>query len=534
MGELSRRTFIRRATAAAVAAPMVGAWPGAARAAERTFVPAVVVGSGYGGAVSALRLGEAGIETLVIEMGRAWTSPGRDGRPFCSSLRPDGRAMWFRSWTRTPIELIGGIPIDQPIRRYAGVLDRMVYDDMSVFVGRGVGGGSLVNGGMAVTPRREDFERFLPQVDAAEMYRTYFPRANAVLRTNPVDERWFEQTPVHRYSRVARDQAHRAGFATTFVPSVYDQEHLRRESVFAAPRSATAQEVIFGNNHGKRSLDKTYLPAALATGRVSITSLTTVTAIRREPDGTWVLRLRESDEYGRVRRIREIGCRHLFLNAGAMGTTEMLLRARETGELPDLSAEIGLGWGNNGNITTARGNRFSVKTGHRQSTMPAMGIDLRDDPKTRMFIEITPLPTGFENHVSGYLAITANPERGRLVYDAATDRAKLVWKRSQAQPSIAAIRGVLDRINRLERTEYRRDLYRGGRVFGDHYTWHPLGGCVLGKATDGYGRVHGYDGLYVNDGSLLPGFTSVNPFVTITALAERNVERVIAEDIARA
>jgi cholesterol oxidase len=211
-----------------------------------------------------------------------------------------------------------------------------------------------------------------------------------------------------------------------------------------------------------------------------------------------------------------------------------LLRARETGELPDLSAEIGLGWGNNGNITTARGNRFSVKTGHRQSTMPAMGIDLRDDPKTRMFIEITPLPTGFENHVSGYLAITANPERGRLVYDAATDRAKLVWKRSQAQPSIAAIRGVLDRINRLERTEYRRDLYRGGRVFGDHYTWHPLGGCVLGKATDGYGRVHGYDGLYVNDGSLLPGFTSVNPFVTITALAERNVERVIAEDIARA
>lgn len=531
MDGLSRRTFIRRAAGAAAAGTVLGAWPAAARAAERDFVPAVVVGSGYGGAVSALRLGEAGVETLVLEMGRAWTASGRDGRVFCSTLRPDGRAMWFRSLTRTPIELIGGVPIDQPIRRYAGVLDRMVYEDMSVFVGRGVGGGSLVNGGMAVTPRREDFERFLPQVDAGEMYRTYFPRANALLGVNEVDQAWFEQTPVHRYSRVARAQAHRAGFSTAFVPSVYDQGHLRREAVFQAPRSATAQEVIFGNNHGKRSLDKTYLPAALATGRVSIAPLTTATAIRREPDGTWVLRLRESDEHGRVRRTRELGCRHLVLSAGAMGTTELLLRARETGALPDLSEEIGLGWGNNGNITAARGNRLDQPTGTRQSTMPAMGIDLRDDPKTRMFIEITPLPTGFENHVSGYLAITGSPERGRLVYDAATDRARLVWKRSQAQPSIAAIRSVLDRINRLERTDYRRDLYKGGRVFGDHYTWHPLGGCVLGRATDLYGRVLGYEGLYVNDSSLLPGFTSVNPFVTITALAERNAERVIAEDI---
>lgn len=55
---------------------------------------------------------------------------------------------------------------------------------------------------------------------------------------------------------------------------------------------------------------------------------------------------------------------------------------------------------------------------------------------------------------------------------------------------------------------------------------------VLGEATDSYGRVAGYDNLYVTDGSLIPGSTGVNPFVTITALAERNIERVLAEDIA--
>jgi cholesterol oxidase len=55
---------------------------------------------------------------------------------------------------------------------------------------------------------------------------------------------------------------------------------------------------------------------------------------------------------------------------------------------------------------------------------------------------------------------------------------------------------------------------------------------VLGEATDGYGRVKGYRNLYVNDGSLIPGSIGVNPFVTITALAERNVERILAEDLA--
>src|SRR5206468_629333 len=61
----------------------------------------------------------------------------------------------------------------------------------------------------------------------------------------------------------------------------------------------------------------------------------------------------------------------------------------------------------------------------------------------------------------------------------------------------------------------------------------PLGGLVLGKATDNYGRVKGYPNLYVVDGSLIPGSTGVNPFVTITALAERNIERVLAEDVIR-
>jgi cholesterol oxidase len=64
----------------------------------------------------------------------------------------------------------------------------------------------------------------------------------------------------------------------------------------------------------------------------------------------------------------------------------------------------------------------------------------------------------------------------------------------------------------------------------EQLTYHPLSGCVLGRAADGYGRVRGYSRLYVVDGSLVPGSVGVNPFATITALAERNMTRILAED----
>jgi choline dehydrogenase-like flavoprotein len=57
---------------------------------------------------------------------------------------------------------------------------------------------------------------------------------------------------------------------------------------------------------------------------------------------------------------------------------------------------------------------------------------------------------------------------------------------------------------------------------------HPLGGAVLGRATDNYGRVIGHPGLYVMDGAAVPGSTgTVNPSLTIAALAERNIENIV-------
>jgi len=530
---LTRRRVLGLAalqTAAALGLSTVSTRP--AQAAQRRFVPAVVVGSGYGSATTALRLGEAGVPTLMLEMGQLWNSPGQDGDVFCSMLQPDQRSMWFRDRTEAPLATFLGLDVvNRSIDRYAGVLDKVHFGDMSVYVGRGVGGGSLVNGGMAVTPKRDYFEEILPRVDAEQMYARYFPLANRMLGAGSIDPRWFEEAECYAYARVSRAQAHEAGFRTAFVPNVYDFDYMRREEAGEVPRSALASEVIYGNNHGKRSLDKSYIPAALGTGKVELQTLTRVTSVRREPDGTYVLTIRRIDEHGTDRGGGEIGCRHLFLGAGSLGTTELLLRARETGALPGLPAAVGEEWGNNGNVMLGRANHSWNPTGTVQSGMPALGIDNWDDPASPVFAEIAPVPAGIETWASLYLAITKNPERGRFVYDAASDTAKLQWSAAQAQPSIDAAAAVFDRINDRQGTVYRTDLFGDGRAFESRFCYHPLGGCVLGRATDDYGRVRGYDNLYVTDGSLIPGSTGVNPFVTITALAERNAERVIAEDL---
>ncbi|SFK95933.1 cholesterol oxidase [Amycolatopsis sacchari] len=530
---LSRRCFLGAAAlgSAAAAGLTTISLPGRASAAG-DFSPAVIIGTGYGAAVTALRLGEAGIPTVMLEMGQLWNTPGSDGKVFPDMLNPDKRAMWFKKRTEAPLASFLWLDLaNRNIDPYAGVLDRVHFGDMSVYVGRGVGGGSLVNGAMAVVPKRWYFEEILPQVDADEMYGKYYPRANAGLGTNSVDATWFESCDCYQYARVSRKHAHNAGLATTFVPSVYDFDYMRREEAGEVPRSALASEVIYGNNHGKRSLDKSYLAAALGTGNVQIRTLHEVRDIAQQPDGTYVLTVRQSDPDGNVLAVKQLAAKYLFLGAGSLGSTELLVRARETGKLPELNDSVGQGWGTNGNVMLGRANHMWDAVGALESGMPALGIDAWDDPQYPVFAEIAPVPAGIETWASLYLAITRNPERGYFTYDAASDSARLQWEISQGQPSIDAAKHLFDRINSVNGTIYRYDLFGDTRAFENRFTYHPLGGLVLGKATDLYGRVKGYRNLYVTDGSLIPGSTGVNPFVTITALAERNIERVLAEDL---
>jgi len=526
-------------------------------------VPIVLIGTGYGNAVTALRLAEKGHKVVMLEMGQLWTQPGTDGKVFSPTMnknwnwakarwnnKVDGRAMWNRTATAAPVRQYMATSTSYTIDREAGILDLIEYSDgnqvntaMQVYAGRGVGGGSLVNGAMAVTPPRNAFEEVFPQVNAKEMYDKYYPLANKTLGVNTVDPAWFEEAECYLFSRVSRKTAENSGYKTMFVPSTYDLDYLKKEQAGTVMRSALDQEVIFGNNAGKRSLDKTYLAQAVGTGNVSIYTLQQVTDIDEVPaneGGGFELTVKETDKKLNPIATVKLRCNSLFLGAGSCGTSELLVRARDkggNGTLPKLKTNtaIGQGWGNNGNIMAARWNIDNrtakwTATGALQATMPLMGINDWDNKANPVFCEITPLPVGMESYSSMYLAITKTPERSSFKYDSSTNKVNLQWKASQNEYSLNSFKKFLDKINATEGSNYRDEFFGTGKPFAETFTYHPLGGCILGQATDNYGRIKEYPGLYVTDGSLIPGVLGVNPFVTITALAERNIERVIAED----
>ncbi|MCC0094220.1 GMC family oxidoreductase [Streptomyces flavotricini] len=492
-------------------------------------VPALVIGTGYGGSVAALRLAQAGVDVHMIEMGMAWDTPGSDGKIFCNTTAPDQRSYWLRTKTKQPLSNFLGFPIDRDIPRYTGILDAEEMGGIIVYQGRGVGGGSLVNGGMAVTPKRANFGAILPSVDAEEMYGTYYPRANAGLGVGLVDPAWFDTVDCYQFARVGRKHAQRSGFPFVFVPDVYDWDYMKQEAAGTAPKSAVAGEILYGNNAGKKSLQKTYLAQARATGKVTISPLHKVTSVSPAAGGGYTVVIDQINTTGATTATKTVVADKVFFAAGSVGTSKLLVRLKATGALPALNGEIGKGWGDNGNVMCGRANHLWDPTGKVQASIPCGGIDNWDAGGA--FAEVAPLPTGIETYASFYLSITKNPNRAEFTYNAASGNVELNWQTAWKQPSIDMAKSIFDKINSKEGTIYRTDLFGTNKIWGDHLTYHPLGGAVLNKATDNYGRLHGYTGLYVIDGALIPGNTSVNPFVTITALAERNIEKIIAADL---
>ncbi len=535
---ISRRGFIAGTSSILGAAALAGhVGAGQANAVVPTSpsnfsasnVPALVIGTGYGGSVAALRLAQAGVDVHMVEMGMSWDTPGPDGKIFANTTKPDKRSYWLRTRTKQPLSNFLGFPIDKEIPRYTGILDAEEMGGIIVYQGRGVGGGSLVNGGMAVTPRRENFSAVLPSVNADEMYGIYYPRANSTLGVSTVDPAWFETAACYQYARVGRKHAQRSGFPFVFVPDVYDWDYMKQEAAGTVPKSALEGEILYGNNYGKKSLQKTYIAQARATGRVTIAALQKVTSVARAPGSGYTVVIDEINTNGDTTSTRTVTADKVFFAAGSVGTSKLLTRLKATGVLPDLNNEIGKGWGDNGNVMCGRANHLWDPTGKLQSSIPCSGID--NWAAGGAFAEVAPLPTGIETYASFYLSITKNPNRAQFSWNAAASRVDLDWQTAWKQPSVNMAKTIFDKINAKEGTIYRTDLFGTYKIWGDHLTYHPLGGVVLNKATDNYGRLQGYPGLYVIDGSLIPGNTSVNPFVTITALAERNIANIIAADL---
>lgn len=482
----------------------------------------VIIGSGYGGSVAALRLCEKNIPVTVLEMGLNWE---KSGEKFSPMTNPGRSAAWLRTKTIAPFMNLFRL------EKFTGALDRMDYEHIKIWLGRGVGGGSLVNGGMAVTPKKAYFEEIFPKLDAEKFYSHYFPLANKELKTNLASEEFLNNCDYYKFSKVGEAEAKQAGFKTVRVPNVYDFGYMEKEYKNEVPRSALAGEVIYGNNHGKNSLDKTYLKKAEETGNLEILDLHRVNHISINEDESYVLNISVLNTKGEEVQRKIIKAAKLILAAGTMGSLELLLKSQAVNNFP-IDENIGKQWGNNGNFMTGRNwvKAFSGGTGFRQSTIPVGGIDNWEDEKHPFFAEIAPLPMGMNVATSLYLLVNKLKKFGEVGYDAKSQKLLLNWDASHTKHMEDNAKHFIQTMNRANGGTRAHLLFKNG--YGADICYHPLGGIVLGKATDDFGRLNGHKNLYVIDGSLIPGSAGVNPFVTITALAEYCIENLIKEDFA--
>lgn len=525
--ELTRREFLSKAIEKSVQIAAASTIGGALISGcnekklpeKKVRTKALVIGSGFGGAVAALRLSESGVETIVLERGRRWTvSP--QGNTFPTFAHPDRRCSWLAT---TPVYPGSPPAVFQP---YTGLIDQHKGNGMTVVYGAGVGGSSLVYGGVMLQPEKSIFERVFPrELSYDELDRYYYPRVREVISPAVLPQDLLN-SQAYAATKVFLEDARRSSFSERLSDSATNWSIVRDELQGRATPSASIGEYLYGTNSGaKSSVDKNYLARAEASGKVDVRPLHVVKDVKEE-GGTYLVLCDHIDENGTPFERVIFSCDYLFFGAGSMGTSELLVKAKAKSYLPRLSDDVGRYWGNNGDRLMLRSALPHITRTHQGGPAAAIAFH-HDNSISPVTLVHGPTPFQVQDRLMVILGMGLPEPRGYFTYDARTDQCKLNWPTESESTSIAAVRHSLTLMMQTS----------GGLLMdiSDVYgasTYHPLGGAVMNRACDLDGRVKGYRNLFVVDGALIPGSAACsNPALTIAAIAERCMDKILQSDL---
>lgn len=519
MSAISRRSMIVGVSAtaglAAVGMPRASAAGPKKVPLTREDHRVVIIGSGFGGGVTALRFAQAGVPSLVLERGIRWpTGPNAETFPHPSS--PDNRMFWLGS----PAEIFG-ITVPGFEAPYTGLLEQVKGNGMNMIVAAGVGGGSLVYQGMTLQPAKDVFNATMPeQLDYARMDSVYYPRVARMLQIQTAPDELINSATYLPARIFARNVAS-AGYSLSKIPMPIDWSFALRELKGEMKPSYTNGDCTLSvNNGGKHSVDVTYIAAAEATGLVTVATQHNVTDVAKAKDGRWEIHVDRISTDGTVLEQKILTAKALVMAAGTAGTTRLLMRASAKGQIPDMPDGLGTGWGSNGDRNYVWTN-LEDDFGTPQGGPVVYGSKEWDDPTIANTIIQASLPPTGNLRSTMIVGFGVSKDRGHFTDDSTKDDAVLQWPANS------------------DDTLHRRIQARATKIAGPSSlllditaAWHPLGGASMGTVCDLAGRVHGQRGLYVLDGSLMPGTTAAcNPSMTIAAVAERATDELIAQDV---
>jgi cholesterol oxidase len=505
----------------------------------------VVIGSGFGGSVAALRLTEKNYKVAILEAGKRFSD------------KDFPKTSWrLRKFLFMPRLGLNGI---QRIH---------VLPDVLVLAGAGVGGGSLVYANTLYKPPASYFEdkQWRDITNWDQELSPWYDQASRMLGV--------AQNPYFSASDKAMKQvADQMGVGHTFKLAplgVYfgDGVGVKSKDPFfggvGPDRSGCLQcgACMTGCRHNaKNTLPKNYLGLAESAG-AKVFPEHTVTKVEQLADGSWVVTARKSSAW--FGKKRKFTAANVVIAAGTYNTQKLLHKMKTTGVLPKISDYLGkLSRTNSealtGSIMPKGGTDFSkgsaitssffpddhthvepVRYGKGSNFMGLLQTVMTDGEKIRdrrkqwlrqvvtkpsLLLKILDVRQWSERTVVALImqnvdsAISVSSKRGLFGF-------RLTSKNDSLTPNATYIPAA----NEVA----RRIAENNGGIAGGHigdlvnapFTAHFVGGCVIGESIqtgviDPYHRVYNYPTLHIVDGASVTANLGVNPSLTITAQAER-------------
>jgi cholesterol oxidase len=527
----------------------------------------IVVGSGFGGSVSAYRLAAGGQRVCILERGKA---------------HPPG------SFARRPVDMAANFW--DPSEGMHGLYNVWHFKGIEALVSSGLGGGSLIYANVLLRKPEHTFhgwpvsrEALDPHYDAVEkmMNAQRFPLASpgfATPKTTAMEEAAAAIGVPWQLPPLAVTFANRGrppAIGEPIPPPDYGNYH-------GLPRQTCrlCGECDVGCNYGsKNTLDHTYLSAAQHHG-ADIRTRSEVRSFEPRDGGGFTVDYVRHDEANAGRRTdtaklprTTLTCDRLVLGAGALGTTYLLLRNRSG--LQHLGPALGTRFSGNGDLLSfAMGSKDRrLDASHGPVITSAMHVQRKGQEFwvqdagypgfVDWMVETAALPTKWRRG----LRFAWHLVRSRLTRDPDADMgfevAQLLGDTrlsSGSLPLLGMGHDVPDGVMKLRRGKltnnwttktsrryfdaveaHMRDIAKelGADFRENPLSWfkrvitvHPLGGAPMGAhdkegVVDQWGQAFNNPGLFVADGAAMPAPTGPNPSLTIAAFADRMAEHIL-------
>jgi cholesterol oxidase len=527
----------------------------------------IVVGSGFGGSVSALRLAEKGYSVRVLETGRRY-----EDHDFPKSTWNLRKFIWL------------------PRFGLRGIMRLTLYKDVGILSGAGVGGGSLVYANTHYVPERPFFERpeWPEDLNWQEELAPYYDTAKRMLGSSEIP---FESDADRLLKEVAEDLEVEETYGRPTVGVFFGEPGETVEDPYfdgEGPRRAgciRCGACMVGCRHNaKNTLRKNYLYVAERKG-VRIDAERTVTDIKALDGGGYEVTSVRAGAWVR-RRQRKLRARGVVVAAGALGTNLLLRRSKERGHLAKLSDSLGYKVRTNSEAlvaVTAQDTRydFTRSIAISSSIYPAEDTHIENvsygragDSMALLFTALTEAGSRLTRPLHWLQAVVRHPITAlKLTVPKGWSERTLILLVMQTADSSLRLKpirlGIMSRPLRLRqrvvlqteqdpenpnptfipaaneaaealaaRVQGNPQSNLGEALLNMPITAHILGGAVIGAdagrgVVDSHQRVFGYDQLLVCDGSVIPANPGVNPSLTITALAERAMAAVPENEAAQ-